>query len=125
MCPASSTSVAFFDEYLPQVLEKFARPKRTGDVIFEIAGFPGGRWRLRLGDPTTVTPVSSRVQGDLIIRMDERTFEDFLDEDLDLERAIDEGRAMLAGDLRLVDELAAMWQVPQSLLAFRASRGKR
>jgi alkyl sulfatase BDS1-like metallo-beta-lactamase superfamily hydrolase len=115
------TATQFFDQELPRLFsEKKARTKRNADVIFEVAGPSGGRWRVRLAQPPEVSSLSAHDEtGDLLIRMDASEFSSFLDGTLDVVQAVDEGRLALAGDLSLVEELAEMWSTPKSWLSLR------
>lgn len=121
------TPAEFFDRELPRLFAQgSARTKRRGSVVFEIDGEAGGRWRLTFGHPPRVEAVPP-LEGaaDLLIRMPASIFPAFLGGSIDVERAVMEGELSLAGDLSLVDELAAMWSTPKSWLEVRAEGSKR
>lgn len=124
---SSVTPARFFEEELPRLFAQgSARTKKRASVIFEIAGESGGRWRLTLGHPPRVEPVPP-LEGaaDLLIQMPTSMFPAFLDGSIDVERAVTDGQLLLAGDLSLVDELAAMWSTPKSWLDVRVEGSKR
>jgi hypothetical protein len=111
----------FFDQELPALFEqRAARPERQADIIFEIVGGGGGRWLVRLAQPPRVEPVDPWFQGQLVVRMEEELFGDFIAGTLDVVTAVDEGRLFIAGDATLLDELAAMWREPLNPLSVRA-----
>ncbi|MFO0725686.1 MAG: hypothetical protein U1E65_18015 [Myxococcota bacterium] len=125
MFRGQSTPAQFFDEQLVRLIEGgAAQPKRKADVIFEVIGPSGGRWRLHLDKRSTVERVDNYAQGQLLIRMDEALFPGFLDGTLELQPAVEEGHLALAGDLGLLDELAEMWSAPMSMVALRANKKK-
>lgn len=117
----------FFEVELPRLFAQgSARTKAHASVIFEIDGEAGGRWQLTLGHPPQVAAVPP-LEGaaDLLIRMPASLFPAFLGGSIDVERAVREGQLSLAGDLSLVEELAAMWSTPKSWLELRAESSKR
>jgi hypothetical protein len=118
------TAAQFFDEQIPRLIASASvAPKRSGDVVFEIVGAGGGRWRLHLAKRPRIDRVDPWARGDLLIRMDEASFPEFYSGTIDLAEQIERGAMMLAGDLSLLDELAAMWRAPMSMIALRAKDG--
>jgi putative sterol carrier protein len=105
------TAMQFFDRELPRLFrEGKARSKRKADVIFEVGGEAGGRWRLHLGSPPDVKSLGSHDDAaDLLIRMDASEFAAFVEGTLDVVEAVHGGRLILAGDLSLVEEMAGMF----------------
>ena len=121
------SAVQFFDHELPRLFaEKKARTERKADVIFEVAGSSGGRWRLRLAHPPEVQPSTAPEEtGDLLIRMDETQFSAFIDGSLDVVEAVQNGALTLAGDLSLIEVLADMWSTPKSWLSVRVENSNK
>lgn len=125
MSSGSLSAAGFFDEEVPRLIaEKTLAPHRTGDVIFEIVGPNGGRWKLHLDEVPSITRVDPWSRGQLVVRMDEACFPSFLDGSLDVVAEVEDGHLALQGDLSLLDELAEMWNAPGSVLDVR-SRGKK
>lgn len=113
----------FFDKRLPELFEqRSAKPTRESVIIFEIGGAHGGRWRVDLSPSRQHVEWDEHGPGDLLIRMSEPAFGPFLEGSLDVEKALNEGHLLLAGDPTLLRELTQMWRPPMSQVALRAKK---
>ncbi len=112
------TAQHFFERIVPRRIaddpKKYAQMR--GTIGFHIEG--SGSWTLQLGNLSRPVGPGRPRRTDLDLSFTSRAFDALIAGTLDPERELEDGELDIAGDVKLLRELASLVSVPTGMLGF-------